>query len=91
VHAGERSFGIATLHCCEKKSYSGSLHIQSDTYVRDAHYNGRQSSLPEGDEEVVYMMTCSPLTASKDLEVLIREGIIKLCPQGLVTIAYEAL
>ena len=36
-----------------------------------------------GGQHVIYMMTCSPLYAPEDLKVLIREGIIKLCPQDL--------
>jgi hypothetical protein len=37
------------------------------------------------------MMTCTPLSASKDLKVLIKEGISKLRPTELVKPSYEAL
>jgi hypothetical protein len=66
------------------KLYSGTLFIQSDTYVRAIHCNGRHHSLPEGDQDVVYMVTCFPFSAHEDLKVLIREDIYKLCPPGLV-------
>ena len=36
-------------------------------------------------------MTCSPLTAPEDLKVLIKEGLIKICPPALVPKEYEAI
>ena len=83
--------GIAHLRCCEGKSYSCPLIVHPDTSVRAVHCNGRQPSLPEGDQYVIYLMTCTPLSAPKDLKVLIREGISKLCPPDLVQPSYEAL
>jgi hypothetical protein len=37
------------------------------------------------------MMTCSTLTYPEDLKIIIREGIAKLCPPGIVPREYEAL
>ncbi len=37
------------------------------------------------------MMTCAPLTAPEDLKVLIKEGLIKICPPVLVPKEYEAI
>ncbi len=36
-------------------------------------------------------MTCSPLTFPEDLKLLLREGMAKLCPIGIVPREYEAL
>jgi len=76
--------GISHLRCCEGKSYSGPLIVQPDTPVRAIHYNGRHPRLSEGDQDVIYLMTCIPLSAPEDLKVLIHEGISKLCPPDLV-------
>jgi hypothetical protein len=37
------------------------------------------------------MMTRAPLLFPEDLKVLLREGLAKLCPPGLVPLEYEAL
>ncbi len=37
------------------------------------------------------MMTCSTLIHPEDLKILIREGIAKLCPPGIVAREYNAL
>jgi len=83
--------GIAHLRCCEEKSYSGPLTVHPDTFVRAVHCNGCHPSLPEGDQDVIYLMTCAPLSAPEEFKVLIREGISKLCPPDLVSPSYEAL
>jgi hypothetical protein len=57
----------------------------------DLHCNGRHPILREGDHDVIYMMTRSPLFALEDFKVHIWEGIAKLCPPGLVQAAYDAL
>jgi hypothetical protein len=36
-------------------------------------------------------MACAPLTAQEDLKVLIKEGLIKICPPAFVPKEYEAL
>ena len=83
--------GIAHLRCCEGKCYSRPLIVHSDTPVRAVHCNGRHPGLPEGDQNVIYLMTCTPLSSPEDLKVLIREGISKLCHPYLVLPSYEAL
>ena len=80
MQAGEASFRIANLRCCEGKSYSGPIHIQPNTYVRAGNCNYLHPSLPEGGQPVIYQMNCGFLKAPKDLEVLIRERIKKICP-----------
>ena len=80
LQAGEKALIIAHLRCCDGKSYSGSLVVHPNIPVRALHCNGRHPSLLEGDQEFIYMMTGTPLTAPEDLKVLIREGIAKLCP-----------
>jgi len=64
--------------------------VHLDTPVRAVHCNGRHLGLPEGDQDVIYLMTCTPLSATEDLKVLIREGISKLGPPDLVQPSYEA-
>jgi len=36
-------------------------------------------------------MTCSTLTHPEDLKILIREGIAKICPPGIVAREYDSL
>ena len=36
-------------------------------------------------------MTCAPLTVPEDLKLLLKEGLAKLCPIGIVPREYEAL
>jgi hypothetical protein len=35
------------------------------------------------------MMTCAPLTFPEDLKLLLKEGLAKLCPIGIVPREYE--
>ncbi len=37
------------------------------------------------------MITCAPLTFHEDLELLLKEGLAKLCPIGIVPREYETL
>ncbi len=83
--------GIAQSQCCEGKSYSSLIRVQPDTYVRALHCNGLHPNPPEGVQDTIYMMTCSPLSAPEDLKVLLKEGISKLCIPDQVQTAYEAL
>jgi hypothetical protein len=83
--------GIAHLRCCEGKSYSDPLIVHPDTLVSAVHCNGRHPSLTEGDQAVIYLMKCTPLSALEDLKVLMRESIPKLCPPDFVLPSYEAL
>ena len=73
--------GISNLRCCEGKSYSAPLIVHPNTLDRAILCNCRHPSLPEGDQDVIYLMTCSFLCTPEDLKVLIREGISKLCPR----------
>jgi hypothetical protein len=91
TQAGERALGITQFHCCEGKSYLGPILVQPDTHVRALHCNGLHPNPPEGDQDTIYMMTCSPISAPEDLKVLIKEDIAKLCGPDKVHTAYEAL
>ena len=62
-----------------------------NTPVRALHCNGRHPTPPDGEHAFIYLMTCTPLSAPKDLKVLIREDISKLCPTELVKPSYESL
>jgi len=37
------------------------------------------------------MMTCAPLTFPEDLKLLLKKGLAKLCPPGMVSREYEAM
>ncbi len=37
------------------------------------------------------MMTCAPLIVPEDLKLLLKKGMAKLCPPGIVPREYEAL
>ncbi len=37
------------------------------------------------------MMTCAPLTFPEDMKLLLKEGLAKLCPIGIVPREYEVL
>jgi hypothetical protein len=37
------------------------------------------------------MITCAPLTFPEDLKLLLKEGLAKLCPIGIVPREYEEL
>ncbi len=78
-----KALGIEHLRRCERKSYSGPLIVHPDTHIRPVHCNGRHPNLPEGDQDVIYLMTCTLLSALEELKVLIREGISKLYPRTL--------
>jgi hypothetical protein len=88
---GEKSLGISHLRSCEGKSYSGPLIVYPDILVRANHCNCRQPILPQVDQDVIYMKTCTPLYAPEDLKVLIREGLTKICPPDFVKPSYNML
>ena len=83
--------GISHLRCFEGKSYSGRLIVHPAVPVRAIHYNGRHPANPDGDQDLIYLMTCTSLSSPEDVKVLIREGISKLCPPDQVKTSYEAL
>ena len=47
-------------------------------------------SLDDGQQNVIWMMTCAPLTFPEDFKLLLKEGLAKLCPPGIVPREYEA-
>ena len=53
--------------------------------------NGLHPNPPAGDQEAIYLMTCSPLSTPEDLKVLIKEGISRLCTSDQVQASHEAL
>jgi hypothetical protein len=55
------------------------------------HYNGLLPSLDPGDQTIISMMTYAPLTFPEDLKLLLKEGLAKLCLQGIVPREYETL
>lgn len=91
IQAGERALGVSPHRCSEGKSYSGPLTVHPNIPVRALHCNGLHPSPPDGEQEYIYMMTCSPLSAPEDLKVLIKEGISLLSSSELVQPSYEAL
>ncbi len=67
TQVGKRAPGITQLHdCYEGKFYSGPIFMQPDTHVRALHCNGLHSNPPEGAHDIIYMMTCSPLSSPED-------------------------
>ncbi len=48
-------------------------------------------SLDSGQQIVIWMMICAPLTFPEDLKLLLKEGLAKLCPPGIVPREYEAM
>ena len=55
------------------------------------HCNGLHLSLESGHQNVIWMMTCAPLTFPEDLKLLFKEGLAKLCPPSIITREYEAI
>ncbi len=88
---GEYNKGIAHYHFCEGKSYSGLIQLTPDVTVNAIHCNGRHPSIADDGQLVIWMMTCAPLAQPEDLKLLLREGIAKLCPPGIVTREYNSL
>ena len=79
------------LHTSAGAKGSPTLIVHPDTLVRAVHCNGRHPSLPEGDQDVIYLMTYTPLSAPEDMKFLIRDVISKLRPPDLVLPSYAAL
>ena len=59
--------------------------------MQAVHCNGLHPSLEHGEQTVIWLMTCAPLTYPEDLKLLLKEGLTKLCPIGIVPREYEAL
>jgi len=91
LHEGEDTLGIAHYRLCDGKSYSRLIQLTSEVAVNAIHCNGRHPSI-DGDEQlVIRMMTTFLLAHPEDLKLLLREGIEKLCPPGIVTREYNSL
>ena len=88
---GETTLGIAHLHACQGKSYSGPIRLTPEIMVQAVHCNGLHPSLDPREHTTILLMTCVPLTFPEDLKVLLMEGLAKLCPPGLVPRKYEGL
>jgi hypothetical protein len=83
--------GIAHLRACQGRSYSGPIKLTPEILLQAVHCNGLHPSLDFGEQTVICMMTCAPLTFPEDLKLLLKEGLAKLCPIGIVPREYEAL
>ena len=88
---GTKAFGISDMGCCAGKSYTGAIQINPKVPVRVLHRNGLYPCLEVGAQDTIWMMTCASLTSREDLKVLVKEGLIKICPPALVPKEYEAL
>ncbi len=66
--------GIAHVDCCSGHSYSGTMNAMGSSPVHDSHVNGRQPGHGTG-QEVIYMMTCIPLSHQEDLKPLLKTAI----------------
>jgi hypothetical protein len=89
---GETTMGIAHLGTCQGKSYSGPIRLNLEIMLHAAHCNnGLHPSLDPVEQTIMWIMTCAPLTVHEDLKVLLKEGLSKLCPPGIVPREYEAL
>ena len=94
IHAlmqGEKSWGLHTFAAARGSPTRVPSSCTRTPPARAVRCNGRNPSLPEGDQDIIYLMTCTPLSAPEDLKVLIREGVSKLCPPDLVQPSFEAL
>ncbi len=88
---GEETLGIAQFRCCEGKSYSGLIQLTPTVTVNAIHCNGRHPSIVNDGQLVIWMMTNTPLAHPENFKLLLREGIEKLCPPGIVAREYNAL
>ena len=69
---GETTLGIAHLHCCSGRSYSGQIQLTADTYVNAIHCNGRHPSFDNDGQLAIWMMTNAPLVQPEDFKILIK-------------------
>ena len=66
--------GIAHVDCYSGYSFSWTVKVRESSPVHASHVNGRQPRHGMG-QEVIYMMTCSPLSHPEDLKPLIITAI----------------
>jgi len=84
--------GIVQLRACQGRSYSGPIKLTPEISVLAKHCNGLHPSLDPGDQTIIWMMTSAPLIFPEDLKLILKEGMAKLCPIGIIVPReYEAL
>ena len=88
---GETTLGIAYPNAHQGKSYSGPIRLIPEITVQAVHYNGVHPSLDPEEQTTIWMMICDPLTFPENLKLLLKEGLAKLCPPGIVPLEYGAL
>jgi hypothetical protein len=66
--------GIAHIDYCSGYSFTGTFNAKGSSLVHASHVNGRHPVNGMG-QEVIYMMTCSPLSHPEDLKPLIKSAI----------------
>ena len=71
---GELALNIAHVDCCSGYSFSGTVNVMGSAPVHASHVNGRQPGQGTA-QEVIYMMTCSPLSHPEDLKPMINTTI----------------
>ena len=91
VQEREAALGISHLGACHSKSYSGLIRLTHEIMVHAVHCNGLHPSLKPGEQTIIWVMTCAPLTVPEYLKVLIREELSKIGFLGNVPREYEAL
>ena len=91
VQEGGNTLGIAQFHACQGRSYSSPIKLILEISVHAVHCNGLHPCLESRDQTIIWMMTCAPLIFPEDLKLLLKEGMAKLCPIGIVPREYEAL
>jgi len=91
VQEGENTLGVAHLRVCQGRSYYGPIRLTQEITVHAVHCNGLHPSLDYGQENVIWMMACAPLTFPEDLKLLLEEGLAKLCPPCIMSREYEAI
>ena len=90
VQEAESTLGIAQLRACRGRFYSGPIKLTPEISVQAVHCSGLHPGLDPGDQTIIWMMTCAPLTFPEDLKLILKEGMAKLCPIGIVPREYEA-
>ncbi len=75
---GENAFGLRNIGCCSRYSYSGTF-LARGVNLNAAHVNGRHPVRGMG-QELIYLMTCSPLSYPEDLKPMIHAAIKAITP-----------
>jgi hypothetical protein len=66
--------GIAHVDCCSGHSFSGTVNVMGSAPVHASHVNGRH--LGQGTcQEIICIMTCSPVSHLEDLKPFIKTTI----------------